>query len=399
MVLVGASSGNASVRVKRVKAGPFGGPAQSAKEVSSTLYNTVLSTVPGAIAIAYQPDIAAVTPANFASMTDKVTVGTGSNTLMSLGVWRTVSQTVATASDPYQRTFLALKVDHQGFNACNVEIFNEKCLQFQYVKQSPYAVLITLPEPPMQAKSAQPVTMTRPGAMTAAQLLGYQQSMISTGFAAPPVPTGNIWNETRSTGCWQYIIIPPQVAASINMTQIGDQAAWQRLLNLGYKAQNCTRRQYMIACGTTGFDGMGTQNLRNKLTALQASLGVIPASNSTGAATFIEGVHNKKHAVQECDWVCQYNAPVSLTIPPNYGNATQYVANLIAQGFDTLPFGSAIVFQFLQYAPPTTDTVANTACPVNMPYTIEVTTKTSFSKLRLGNRDLGQLATLPLAGD
>lgn len=399
MTLVGASSGNAKVRVKRVRTGPFGGPTQTAKEVSSTLYNVVLSTVPGAIPIAYVPDALAVTPANFTSMADKVTIGTGTNTLMTLGVWRTVSQTAATAADPYQRTFLAIKCDHQGFNACNVEMWNEKCLQFQYVKQSPYAVIITLPEPPMQAKTAGPVSMTRPGAMTAAQLLGYQQVMISTGFvAAPAIATNaNIWPETRSIGAWEYIIVPPQVAASINLTEIGDLAAWQRLLNLGFQSKKCTRKRYMISCGTTGFNGDGGANLRLKLQAVSPA-GVIPAANSTNFSASVEGIHNQRHQVQECDWCCQFNAPASLAIPASYATAQTYSLNLVAQGFDTIPFGSGIVFQFIQYAPPTTDTAANTACPVNMPYTIEVCSKTEWSQLRNGARDLGQLSTLPLIG-
>ena len=394
MTLVGSSSGNASTRVKRVKAGPFGGPVQSAKEVSSTLYLTALRTVPGAIPIAYEADVIPVTPANFTSMTDKVTVvaGAGSNTLVSLGVWRTVSQTAATTADPYQRTFLAFKVDHQGFNSCNVEKWNENCVQFQYVKQSPTAVMITLPEPPMQSKNTGPVSMTRPGAMTAAQLLGYQQTMITPGGAVAVPPVGNIWNETRSTGCWQYIIVSPQVAASINMTQIGDQAGWQRLLNLGYKPQACTRRTYMIGCGTTGFDAAGILNIVAKNNGV--TMPAIPTRNSVNTP---EGVHNRRHSIQETDWVCQYcETPTSIVFPPTFASANLYVQNVLRQGFDTLPFGSAIVFQFLQYAPPTTDTLASTACPVNMPYQIEICSKTTWSKLRQGSRDLGQLSTLPL---
>lgn len=395
MTLVGSSSGNAKPRMKRVRAGPFGGPLQTAKEVSSTLYNVNLRTTPGALALAYLPDATAVTPANFTSMTDKTTLGVGSNTLLSLGVWRTVSQVAATVADPYQRTFMALKVDHQGFNSCNVEKWNENCINFQYVKQSPVAVIITLPEPPMQAKTQGPVTMTRPGPMTAAQLLGYQQTMITPGSAVAAPIVGNIWTETRSVGCWQYILIPPQFAASINLSQVGDQAAWQRLLNMGFKAQNCTRKRYMISCGTTGFDGEGKTNLATKLANLGTTLGVIPSFNQTNTP---EGIHNQKHSAQECDWCCQYALPASIAIPATYPTSGQYLANLAAQGFDTVPFGSGIVFQFIQYAPPTTDTSANTACPLDLPYTIEVTSKTVWTQLRLGTRDLGQLATLPLVG-
>ena len=389
------SSGNAPTTLRR-KPGPFGVQRQTVKEISSTIYQTRVDTGVGAIPIAYEDDVPAMVSATFFAMNPRTTVGVGTNTLNSLGVWATRSQEAASLVDPMQRTYLALKVDHQGFNACNVQKFNEYCNEFQFIKQDAYVVEITFTDQPMNSKNAPPATMTRPSRVTNTQLTQQQQTLLTPGGQVAPSALGAVpvFMETRPFGGWYYIIVPPQRGASINLTEIGTEVAWQRLLNIGYKAKPCSGKKYRIQCGTNGFDASGRQQIITKLAGLGTSGGVVPVNN--GGAN-LEGRDNATHQIQEAEWCCQYADPAGLARPPTYATATTYTRNTVFQGFDTLPFGSAIVFQFCQYAPLTIEG-GNTAVPTVIPYQIEILSATSFSQLRLGNRDVGQVCTLPIAG-
>lgn len=395
-----SSSGSVPVALRLRKKGPFGVERQSVKEISSTIYDTVLQTVPGTLAVAYVDDISPITPSSFFSMTPpRTAAGVGNNNLSSLGVIRSVSQTAATALDPMQRTYLALKIDHQGFNTCNIPKFNEYTQQFQYCKMSGVMCKITLPDPPMSSKTALPVTQTRPSALTGAMLTGWQQTQVTPGGSlAPPATPYPVWNETRPLGAWYYIIVPPQRGASINLTEIGTEAGWQRLMNIGYKAQPCKGKVYNIMCGTKGFDADGRSNIVQKLTQLNTGGGVIPSNNLFSGAV-AEGRDNVEHQAQECDWVCQYATASNPVNPSNtFASWATYLQNTQAQGFDVLAYGSAIVFQFCQFAPPTTDTGVSTATNVIIPYQLEILSSTTFSQLKIGNRDVGQLATGPING-
>lgn len=395
------SSGSAPLALRVRRKGPFGPERQSVKEISSTLYDTVLQTDPGAIAIGYvQPDLAAQQPFNFTSMTPPRTgAGVGANTLSALGVIRTVSQTAATALDPIQRTYLAIKIDHQGFNSCNVTKFNEYCQQFQYCKMSGVMCKITLTDPPLNSKNTQPILQTRPSAITGNMLTQLQQTMLTPGGQVTPNSAAYpFWNETRPLGGWYYIVVPPQRGASINLTEIGTEAGWQRLLNIGYKARPCKGKTYAVMCGTKGFDADGRENIIKKMEQLQTGGGIIPANNSFAGAV-AEGRDDCPHQAQECDWCCQYaNASDPINPSNTYTSWAVYTRNTQYQGFDVLAYGSAIVFQFCQFAPPTTDTGVSTASKVIIPYQMEVISSTTFSQLKLGSRDVGQLATGPING-
>lgn len=378
------------VKIRRV-AGPFGPQKQKETQISSTIYNTSLVISPGATAFQKLPDVAAVNPQTFFSMTPpRTAAGTGSNTLQSLGVWQAISGVAATATDPYQRNFWSIKIDHPGFNACDVSKFNENANQFQYVKNSAVVCEIELLEPPLSKNM--PVTITRPGLMIAAQLQGYQQTMITPGGGTAGAVTSNIWNETRAVGVWQYIVIPPQPGSSINLSQIGTQAGWQRLLNMGYVPQTCRGKKYRVVAFPKGFDYAGILDVQNKLDQLNAGLGVIPASNGATGSNYMPGNHNMVHKIQETDWSCQF-APATYT--DTFTGAATASRFIMQQGFDVLAFGSALVFQFCEYAPPTT-TGTSTAGTFIMPYSLTVSTKTTFSRLKSSQKDVGQVSTLPI---
>lgn len=380
--------------IRKVK-GPFGAKKQSETVISASVFLTHVQFAAGSTPFTRLPDLPNMDPQNYSSMTPPRTgAGIGSNTLESMGVIQCIQGTRATYEDPYQRNFWGIKIDHPGFNACNPAQFVPNAAQFQYVKTTGVVCEIVLPDPPIVR--AAPVTITRPENVTDAQLVGIQQVMMTPPGAppAPPIPPA-IWNTTRATGGWQYIVIPPMSGGSVRLEQCVGYDKWQKLLQIGYKPQICRSNTYRISCGAKGYNVQGMVDVGQKLTTLQAGAGVIPPNNGVNLGNG-PGVYNSVHRTQETDWVCQYSgAPYADSFSPG---ALNQVGALVAQGFDVLAFGSAIVFQFVQFAPPTTDTNTVTACVLTVPVTLTVHNKTKFTVLKTTNQDLAQVASLPVVG-
>lgn len=386
MEATGGKKRRGSVSGGRVRKslGPFGGPPQFEKVVSATLYQTDLKFIRGTSALQRLSNVTAVDPQPFATMTPpRTAAGTGTNSLNSLGVEQAIASTAASASDPFQRNFYGIKIDHPGFNACNPVQWNANVTQFAYVKTSAVVCEITLPDPPMGTSEA--VKLIRPGVISTAQLAAYQTA--NTGLANVGV---NVWDEIRPMGAWMYIVIPAQKGASISLFNTVGLVRWQQLLQLGYKPKVCRGNKYRVMCSTKGFDTSGTREIYDKLQLLQAYGGVAPPSN--GVDYNIPGSYTKTHAAQECDWSVQY---AETPIPDTFLGGQQKLTQFGAQGFDTIAFGSAIVFQFCQYAPLTSDG-DQTAANQNVPVTLTIHNKTVFSQLKTASRDLGQVYTLPI---
>ena len=382
----GSKKRRGSVSGSRVRKslGPFGGPPQSEKVVSATLYQQELRFARGTSALARLASVTAVDPQIFTTMTPPRTgAGTGSNTSQSLGVEQATASTAASTTDPFQRNFYGIKIDHPGFNACNPVQWNANISQFAYVKTSAVVCEILLPDPPMGTSDA--VKLVRPGVISTAQLAAYQTA--NTGLANVGA---NVWDEIRPMGAWMYIVIPAQKGASISLYNTVGLVRWQQLMQLGYKPKICKGNKYRVMAMAKGFDTSGTREIYDKLGLLISNAGVAPASN--GVDYQIPGSYTKNHAAQECDWSVQY---AEIPLPDTFLGGQQKLTQFGAQGFDTIAFGSAIVFQFCQYAPLTGDgdqTAANQSVPV----TLTIHNKTVFSQLKTASRDLGQVYTLPI---
>lgn len=391
------SGGSAKVRRRSLSAvrepgrirktlGPFGGPPQREKVVSATQFNYDLDFPRGSLNLTRITDnIQSVQPKAFATMTPpRDAPGSGTNNLGNLGVEQAIAGSTATLVDPYQRNFWGIKIDHPGFNACNPTQWRANISQFAYVKTSAVVCEITLPDAPVCDSG--PVKVIRPGVMTNAQATAVQSTRFGNAGLA-------IWDEIRPSGAWEYIIIPPHKAASINLSNCVGLVRWQELMQLGYKPRTCKGRKYRVMCNPTGFDQSGQRDTQERLNALDGGDGVIPSSNLLATGTG-PGMYTKSHSAQETDWVCQYGYA---GVPDNYIGAGLKLAQFSAQGFDVVAFGSAIVFQFCQYAPPTTENV-QTSMAQCIPVSLTIHNSTVFSQLKTAQRDLGQVFTLPLIG-
>lgn len=366
------------------------------KVISMTNYNFPIDFPPGDDAFYKMED---VLPSEglqaFMSMTPPRNVsGTGSNSLNSLGVWMGASSTGATEDDPYQRNFFIVKVDHCGFNSIQPTRYYEGVQQFTYVQTGPNVIEIQLPEPPLS--KALPVTQVRPVSMTQAQMIGIQKVMQGGGYDS----TNVIWNEHHPTGFWQYIQLPAGYGGSLKMAQHGTLQGWNRLIDLGFRPKQCRTLKYRLMVDPKGQDGLEMLNAQNKLAQLGPMPGTIPASNlnpGTFTAQAYEGRVKAKHQKAMCDWTCQFSTAISSPNDDFAGASARYF-DLIAQGFDVMAFGGGIVFQFVQYAPPTRDTtpITTAACQI-VPVTINVHNKAVFSMPRIGAKnDLYQVASLPI---
>lgn len=374
----------------RRKLGPFGGQPQSETVVTANVFQTEIQFPDTTTIFARIGDAANMDPQAFTTMTPpRTAAGSGSNTLNTNGVWAGYAVVAAGPTDPFHRNFLGFKIDHPGWNCCNPRQWNANVTQFAYVKTSPVVLEITLPDPPIS--KALPVTITRPPVFRAVgDLASYQTNNMGAGIPSDGVP---IWNETRPCGAWQYIVIPPQKGASIRLDQIVGYDKWQKLLQIGYKPQTCRGRTYKCMCAARGADAAEQSSINKKLTALGTTLGVIPSFNAPGQMQG-PGLYNSVHKQQETDWSVQYSAP---PYADTFVDAANQATTMIEQGFDVLAFGSAIVFQFLQYAPPCLDGTS-TAMRQIMPYTLTVHSKTTFRQLKTASQDLGQVGTLPIVG-
>lgn len=381
--------------IKR-KAGPFGGPKQTEKVVTANVFQYELGFPQGNLALERLPDVVNMDNQGFLTMTPPRTApGFGQNTLNTCGVWGALMCRRATADDPYQRNFVGFKLDHAGWNVCNPRQWNQNVTQFENVRMSPVVLEITMPDPPMSRALA--VTQTRPAVMTDAQLTAYQALNMDPAYNVTIPP---MWNETRPQGVWQYIVIPPQKAASVNLgTAVGFEQ-WQRLLQIGFKPRTCTGTTYKISVQPRGLDSQGLERITTYMNTFATGppYGVIPPFNNGGLTQGLGTM--KMHTTQECDWCCQYDngpyqeAPIT-SVPAGFVNGSAQVQTLLRQGFDVVAFGSAIVFQFCQYAPLTFEGT-QTATPQAIGLTLTVHSKTVFSKLRSTSTDLGQITTLPI---
>ena len=370
---------------------PFGSEPQFEKVVSATLFQFSLDFPAGSTTFVKVDDVQAVIPATFGTMARPIIPGTGLNTIQALGIYQGQSGRRATLNDPFQRNFWICKIDHTGFNSVTPCRFDEGRNEYTYCKMSGVVAEIFLPDAPIAR--ALPTMVTRPTNISYAQLLGAQ-----TAIFGPGVDQQNwAWNEQHPSGMWQYITIPAGHGCSVKLGEYGTYEGWQKLLNLGFRPKTCTKNKYRISVPARGNDGVEMGLARRKLAYL-ALHGIIPDSLApvyAGDYSVNNGNQMKNHESQETDWCCQFNTGVP---GDTYVGGQQVLQDIQNQGFDVSAYGSAIVFMFVQYAPPTNDDgdPHDTASCQIVPIQMTIHSKCSFTKKRNCLVDAYQLASLPV---
>jgi len=326
----------------------------------------------------------------FKQMTNRNANGSGWNTFRMLGGRMCISEEIPTLQNPYVETFAAFKLDAMGFNGNSVNTFNQMCTRYNLVKQGPYAMTFFFQEPPVGTR---PVVRQYPIAASDATNLG--------GVGRPTI-------EEHTIGAWEYMIIPPRVRASVKLNAIVGTQSWNRLIEMGFKPRPITKRGITIYCSNGGLDedsmqfnrvaGVGPASISN---LTQFSTITSPAGNSVNCANLAEVTAGglKKSKWRETERVCQYATIVNA--PPTAGapletQVLQAFDDITAQGYGCQPFGSAVVFRFRQFAPPSAATAANPpvlthiATRTNIPLEIHIDTSCKWSQATLDQLDIDQ---------
>lgn len=299
--------------------------------------------------------------------------GTGLNGVVSMnaqGLFWHWGEELPSGRSPWLTTFFAFKLDQKGFNICDPIQFAENCKKFMYVKQGPACATFVFPDMPIDQNNAvtRQYTLMNPTAVAA------QDGTVAGDLGSISGQS----NEFRGLGPYEMIIIPPRKMKSINTGNLTSDASWNKLIQMGFKPRPC-QRVTKIYCSNSGLDAscgftalakvvnQTTTRTSNIITANEIAA---PGRDYNPAISTSVGVYNssmsltslrwKKHSYTDTEDVCQWTGVAS----PNSGpqpnaprtemKTTEYdtLDVYFSQGYDCIPFGSAIVFKIRQYAPP-----------------------------------------------
>lgn len=339
-------------------------------------------------------DFYAVDTEYYTQMTARSTAGSGFNSFRQLGARWAVSEEAPTLANPYVETYVAYKLDAQGFNGNKVTTFNEMCGRYQMVKQGPYSMTFYFSEPPMGNR---PVVRQFPLASSGTNL---------GGVSRPTV-------EEHTIGVWEYIIIPPRDKASVKLTALLGTANWNRLVDMGFTCRKVGVNPVSIFCSNKGIDDQQMAFARRGAVVQGASNYVAATVSTTGSNTVsaadleraVEG-YTKKSSWHETEKSCQYGVVGQPLVTNDDSNAWSWPGQdvksfdaVVAQGYGVYPFGAAVVFKFRQYAPPMQATAANppvlthTACRAVIPIEIHIDTFCKWKNTLVDQLDIDQLTT------
>lgn len=300
------------------------------------------------------------------------------NSLINQGVRYMVSEEIATQTNPYYTSYLGFKVDANGFNCCDPTQFSTLCGQFGFVKQGPYAVTFNFQE--VTGRDVAPYRTYHAAAADPP----------NTGFGAA-------FSEIHGLGYWEYIVIPARHLASVMLPSIMGSKNWEKLIDMGFKIQKCGRT-HTIYCAMQGADLRQVEYVR----ALAAGIpdpAVNQIDNASAAGLFNTAQAKgrvTKHVWVDTEKACQspLGVPYPNTAANLYPGAVGTVA--IASNFGCVPFGSAIVFSFKQYAPVNPlASILQTARRQVIPIEIRVDSFTKFKSPTLEQLDLEQQNPFP----
>lgn len=289
----------------------------------------------------------------------RTTTGNGTMSLNACGVWWTWAEELPTPDCPWLHTYFAYKLDAAGFNLCDPLQFSQGCTRYTHVKQGPSCATFVFPDAPIG--KAGPVRRQYP--LLPSSFLPGGSTPQATPIVGSAIQPATI--EERGIGVWEMIIIPPRKMKSIWIEQCVSQSGWDNLIDMGFKprpAQKVTK----IYCSNGGIDCDDLPNLA-------AIRGITLARQRNAAPNFgsnqnfnISNLKFKKMTYVDTEDVCQYTAVadpgadtvVAQVYPDVAGSNVAGLGLYAQQGYPCVPFGSAVVFRFRQYAP--VQTIYNT---------------------------------------
>lgn len=307
----------------------------------------------------------------------------GEMSLNACGLYWWWGEELPTPSCPWLTTYFGYKLDQTGFNICDPQQFSDNCERFQYVKQGPACATFVLPDVPIE--KAGPVRRYYP--LTPATYTEQTGGTLSTYGRA------NI--EERGIGAWEMIVIPPRKMQSINVGVCLNQNGWDHLIDMGFKPRPVTRVT-KIYCSNGGLDHEYLLNALNQAD-LVATRPYNPVNNPAGQpfpkSLSITNLKYRKMSYVDTELVCQYT-----DVDPTADLMNQQINNYdwaMKQGYPCVPFGSAVIFRFRQFAPvqATIDTggqttYAQTAVRQTIPMDLYLDSVTTFKAPVLGDFDL-----------
>jgi hypothetical protein len=329
----------------------------------------------------YYHDVLCRTPEAFYTLNTRVPrpfQGTGwgwflqYNTLRAMGVNYMWSEERGSNVDHYRRSYLSFKIDSCGFNCCDPSVFNTLCQQYGRVKQGPTSVTFHFMDVPVGHQSVKreyPVT---------------NGSLASVGPATV---------EIRDQGAWMYIVIPPRKMASVKLQNLHGKANWDRLIDMGFKPRPM-RKAHRIWCSNGGIDDQQMQHVLQTQEVAPTTENSFVAEDTLTGSTLSRRAPRPgkwiKHKSVETERACQYWQSAANDIRTALGRGTArsiQFQDLLAQGYDCCPFGSAIVFCFVQYH----GGVPENARRQSIPIEIHVDSYTKFTQPLLEQLDLDQM--------
>lgn len=316
------------------------------------------------------------------------------NTFQALGGNWAWSQVPATVQNPFFDNFLAFKLDFCGFNANETVPFNTLCQQFGLCKQGPTCMTLMFTDGPVGVKVSQ-TTSVFPVQQVVGTIGGQDANWKTLPFIAN--------HETRPLGRWEYIIVPPRVGASVNITQLMSNQNWDKLIDMGFKAHHFVGNNGLrLYCSPKG-------QVLSEYTSWQSPIVTTPPTPAPAATdtqnAFTSQASKPKISKGSAGWseterICQFaHQGTSFFAPVNWNQS------LSAQGYPVIAFGSAVCIRFRQYAPihcaldPDTSlwVYSQTAVQKQIPVEIQIDTVCKFKMSTMGLLDLDQVATVPVA--
>jgi len=308
---------------------------------------------------------------------------TGQNGVMSLnacGLYWEWAEELPDQNCPWLTTYFGYKLDAMGFNICDPELFSDNCERFQYVKQGPACATFVFLDKPI----------TKSNTVRRYHPISLPTYTATSGGTLSASASANV--EERSIGAWEMIIIPPRKMQSVKLSVCLNQNGWDNLIQMGFKPRSVTR-VVKIYCSNGGLD---TEYLANATVHLNvpAVRDFNPSSGSSSAAPGpnMSNLKYKKMSYVDSENVCQYTDVTATDLQPQQYNNYQ---NFRKQGYPAVPFGSAVLFRFRQFAPVQqtvtsggASTITQTAIRQTIPMDVYLDSVTTFKSPVMGTFDI-----------
>lgn len=329
---------------------------------------------------------------------------TGSNGTMSLnalGLFWCWAEELPTVDCPWLHTYFAYKLDAAGFNLCDPQQFSEGCSRFNKVKQGPSCATFVFPDVPID--KAGPVRRYYP-LLPSTQLPGGGGTPIIGSAYAP----ANV--EERGIGAWEMIIISPRKKKSVWIENCVSQSGWDSLIDMGFKPRPA-KRVTKIYCSNSGIDVADTPSMYSILNqTIVRARNTAPNYQSIQVPFNLSDLTGKKLTYLDTEDCCQYTPladPGQDTIVeqvyPSVTAAAPGLQMFSNQGYPCVPFGSAVIFRFRQYAPlqttynpdGTVSAYVQTCVRQTIPLDLYLDSVTTFKEPIKGSFDLDLAFTNP----